>query len=176
MHGGHAHLVPGQAEVRPVDLNLGVERYLAVAGGGHRGVEGDGPGAVADGEAAGYGDALAGRPGLVNGEGDVGVGVAVEEVLERRCVSRLLFFVSIDAALKVMVPLASPVGETVPWPLTWRKTPFTGTRPHMLLDRSPTVDLDASKVQFPMSAASFSSACTSICPDGAIPSSCSVQF
>ncbi len=32
--------------------------------------------------------------------------------------SRLFIFVSIDAALTVVVPLTSPAGETVPWPLT----------------------------------------------------------
>src|SRR5208283_5521114 len=98
---------------------------------------------------------------------------------ERRCLSRFLFFVSIDAALTVTVPLTSPAGETVPWPPTFRKTPFTGARPHMLLLRRLTVDLDASKVQFPVSAASCSSACSAgvfICPDGAMPPSYLVRF
>ncbi len=49
----------------------------------------------------------------------------------------------------------------------------------MLLDRSPTVDLDPSKVQVPVSAASANNACNAdafICPDGAMPSSRLIQF
>jgi hypothetical protein len=48
-------------------------------------------------------------------------------------VSRRVFFVSIDAVATVTVPLTWPSGETVPIPLTSRKTPLTGARPHMAL-------------------------------------------
>ena len=98
---------------------------------------------------------------------------------DRRCVSRLLFLVSTEAAATVTLPVTSPAGETVPCPVTWRKTPFTGTRPHMLLLFSPTVDLDESRVQDPARAASFSSACRSgvvACPDEAMMSSSSIRF
>jgi voltage-gated potassium channel Kch len=82
VHRGHADLVPGEAEVGPVDPDLGVEPYLVCVHGRDRGVEGDGLGAVADGEGAGDGDgaSLAGGRDLVDAEGDVGVDVAVEEV------------------------------------------------------------------------------------------------
>src|SRR5262245_40140294 len=89
---------------------------------------------------------------------------------ERRCLSRLLFFVSMDAAATVMAPLTSPVGETVPFPLTSRKTPFTGARPHRLLLFSRMLDLRGSRIHAPARAASFSRACSAgpvICPDGA---------
>ena len=47
VHRGHAHLVPGQAEVGPVDAGLGAEPDLAVAMDRDRGIEGQGPGTVA---------------------------------------------------------------------------------------------------------------------------------
>ncbi len=79
-----------------------------------------------------------------------------------------------EAAATVMAPLTSPAGETVPSPVTWRKTPLTRASPHMLLLRSATVDLDGSRVQDPASLASFSIACSVdavFCPVGATPSS-----
>src|SRR5215470_2881669 len=88
---------------------------------------------------------------------------------ERSCLSRLAFSVSTDAATTAMAPLTSPVGETVPWPVTWRKTPFTGPRPHRCLLFSETVDRDGSRIHRPASAAPFSSSCGSgaaSCSDG----------
>src|SRR5262249_61622849 len=70
-HRGHAHLIPGEAEVGPVDVDLGVDPDLAVAVDGRRGVEGQGPGSVAHGQRAGHGDTLARRADTVRGEGDV---------------------------------------------------------------------------------------------------------
>src|SRR5262245_17581778 len=89
---------------------------------------------------------------------------------ERRCVSRWVLLVSMDAAATVTVPLTWPVGETVPFPLTWRKTPFTGIRPHMFLLCSRMLDLRGSRTHSPARAPSFSRACSAgavICPDGA---------
>src|SRR5215475_11516477 len=80
VHRGHAQLVPGEAEVGPVDGDLGVEPYLAGAGDRHRCWERDRPGAAADGELPGHGDALAGRLEPVNAEGDVREGAGREEV------------------------------------------------------------------------------------------------
>jgi hypothetical protein len=86
----------------------------------------------------------------------------------------LEILVSTEAEPTITVPLTWPSGVTVPWPATSRKVPLTGARPHMLLLRSPTVDLDASKVQDPASAASSSIACSAdavTCPVGAMTSS-----
>jgi hypothetical protein len=94
---------------------------------------------------------------------------------ERRCVSRLEFFVSMDAAPTVRMPLTPPDAVTVPFPLTWRNTPLTGARPHMPLLRSPIADLEGSRAQFPASAAPLRSACGS-CPVDAMPSSISVPL
>src|SRR5215831_5741414 len=93
---------------------------------------------------------------------------------ERRCLSRVAFFVSMDAAATVIMPLTSPAGETVACPVTWPNAPFTGASPHMLLLRSPIVDLAPSRVQSPANVAPASSSCSAgavSCPDGAIPSS-----
>jgi len=90
--------------------------------------------------------------------------------VERRCVSRRVFFVSMEAAATVRVPLTSSSGETVPFPLTSRKTPFTAARPHMLLLFSRMLDVRGSRIQSPARAPSFSRACSAgavICPDGA---------
>src|SRR6185312_1818704 len=78
-HRRHAHLVPDEAEVRPVDLDLAVQPRLAVGTGDHR-VEGHRAGPAADGKAAGYPDAPVTRPDVVDGEGDVRVVGDVEEV------------------------------------------------------------------------------------------------
>jgi hypothetical protein len=75
-----------------------------------------------------------------------------------------------DAAATVTVPLTSPSGETVPFPQTSRKTPFTGASPHMLLLFSPMLDLRGSRTHSPARAPSFSRPCSAdaaICPDGA---------
>ena len=40
-----------------------------------------------------------------------------------RCSSRLLFLVCTDRAATVIVPVTSPAADTVPFPVTWRKTP-----------------------------------------------------
>jgi hypothetical protein len=68
---------------------------------------------------------------------------------ERRCVSRRMFCVSMDAAATVTVLLTSPSGKTVPFPLTSRKTPFTGARLHMLLLFSRMLDLRGSRTHSP---------------------------
>src|SRR5262249_49826036 len=65
-----------------------------------------------------------------------------------------------EAAATVRMPLTLPSGDTVPVPLIVPNTPLTGASPHMLLLRSPTVDLEGSRVQSPASAASVSSACS----------------
>jgi len=44
---------------------------------------------------------------------------------ERRCASRRAFFVSMDAAAIVTVPLTWPSADTVPFPLTSPKIPLT---------------------------------------------------
>src|SRR2546429_1721604 len=75
-----------------------------------------------------------------------------------------------DAATTVMAPLTSPAGVMVPVPATWRKRPFTGARPNILLFNE-TVDRDGSRIHAPASAASFSSFCGAgavICSDGAM--------
>src|SRR5439155_18815689 len=45
------------------------------------------------------------------------------------CSSRLLFLVCTDRAATVIVPVTSPAADTVPFPVTWQKTPLTGTSP-----------------------------------------------
>src|SRR5260370_10821893 len=77
---------------------------------------------------------------------------------ERRWVSRFLFLVSSDAVASAMLPVTSPAGETVPLPSRSRKTPLTGTSPHMLLLRSVAADRAESSVQLPASEPSFSAA------------------
>jgi hypothetical protein len=89
---------------------------------------------------------------------------------ERRCWSRRALPVSMDAAATVTLPLTSPSGETVPCPLTSRKTPFTAARPHMLLLLSWMLELARSRTQSPASAPSSSRAPTAgaaRCPDDA---------
>ena len=67
---------------------------------------------------------------------------------------------SIDPAATVTTPLTSPAVVTVPLPLTWRKTPWSGRSPQVCLVSSLTSDLVASSVQDPASLPSSSSACT----------------
>jgi hypothetical protein len=79
VHRRHAHQVPGEAEVGPVDVHLGVEPDLAVAGmdaaasNDRRRVR---PRTVS----AGHGDTRARGPDTVRGEDDVRMAAAVEEV------------------------------------------------------------------------------------------------
>src|SRR6516165_7431504 len=77
---------------------------------------------------------------------------------ERRCLSRRAFLESMDAAATVRMPLTSPSGETVPLPLTSRKTPFTGTSPHILLFFSRMLDLPGSRTHSPARVPPFSRA------------------
>src|SRR5215475_12049741 len=70
-HRGIAELIPGKAEVGPVDVDLRVEPCFAVPVDRCRGIEGQGPGTVAHGQRAGHGDTLTRRPDTVRGEGDV---------------------------------------------------------------------------------------------------------
>jgi hypothetical protein len=77
-----------------------------------------------------------------------------------RCLSRCGFLVSIDSAFTVMMPVASPAAVTVPFPLTWRKTPCRGRSPHVCLVSSRTSVLAGSSVQDPASLPSWSSACS----------------
>ena len=44
----------------------------------------------------------------------------------------------------MIVPVTSPAADTVPFPVTWRKTPLTGTSPHTLVLFSRTSDLGPS--------------------------------
>src|SRR5215475_57020 len=74
----HAHRAICQAEVRPVDRDLGVQPHLACGGGDHR-VKGERPGTAADSQAAGHPDATAGGLYAVNGVGDVRVAGDVED-------------------------------------------------------------------------------------------------
>jgi hypothetical protein len=164
-----AQPVPGEAEVGPVDADLGVEPDLAVAGT----------------DAAASKDSGRVRPRTVSAavtatswpDGRMRFAVKVmsgwlpmsKKSAERRCVSRRVFLVSMDAAAIVTVPLTWPSGETVPFPLTSRKTPFTGTRPMTLLV-SLALDLAGSRAHSPARVPSFSSARTTgtvTCPDGA---------
>jgi len=57
---------------------------------------------------------------------------------ERRCLSRMGFLVSIDPAATVMTPLASPSAVTAPFPVTWRKAPWSGRSPQVCLVCSQT--------------------------------------
>jgi hypothetical protein len=52
-----------------------------------------------------------------------------------------LFLVCTDRAATVIVPVTSSAADTVPFPVIWRKTPLTGTSPHMLVLFSRTSDL-----------------------------------
>jgi hypothetical protein len=59
-------------------------------------------------------------------------------------------------------------GVTVPFPLTSRKTPFTGARPHMLLLFSRMLDVRGSRTHSPVRAPAVSRARTGgavMCPD-----------
>src|SRR5262249_43337208 len=94
---------------------------------------------------------------------------ASKKSAERRCLSRRLFLVSMDAAATVTAPLTSPPAKTVPLPVTSRKTPVTGATPHMALLFSRMLDLRGSRAQSPARAPPVSSACSGgvvICPDG----------
>lgn len=94
---------------------------------------------------------------------------------ERKCLSRLVFPVSIDAEAMVTVPVTSPVGDTVALPVTWRKMPFTLARPQIILFCSETVERDWSRLHSLASAGLVSSSCRAtavICSDGAMVSSC----
>jgi len=81
-----------------------------------------------------------------------------------------LFSVCTDRAATVIVPVTSPAADTVPFPVTWRKTPLTGTSPHTLVLFSRTSDLDASSTHDPASFPSCSArnADEVSCPDDAI--------
>jgi hypothetical protein len=84
-------------------------------------------------------------------------------------VSRRVLFVSTDAAATVTVPLTAPSAQTVPFPLTSRKTPFTAIRPHMRLLFSPIPDLTGSRTHSPARFPPVSRAGTGgagVCPDG----------
>lgn len=74
--------------------------------------------------------------------------------------SRRVLFVWMDAAATVTVPLAVPSALTVPFPLTSRKMPFTGVRPHMVLLFSPILDLTGSSTHSPARFPAFSKACS----------------
>ena len=84
VHGDQAHQIPGQAEVAPVDMDLGVKTDLAAARNGRRGVEGQRPGTVAHGQRAGNGDTRTRRPDTVRGKGDVRVVGAVASGVVRQ--------------------------------------------------------------------------------------------
>ena len=168
VHGYHAQLVPGEPVLGPVYLNRGVEHHVAVPGAGGLGIEGDRAAVVPDGEGAGEDCAGAGRRELVQGEGDDGELLAEEEVLRAQVLVASAFLVSSDPVASVMRPVTSPVAETVPLPSRSRKTPLTGTRPHMLLLRSVAVDRAGSSLQFPASEPSANWACQAACCDGAV--------
>jgi hypothetical protein len=55
-----------------------------------------------------------------------------------------LFLVCTDRAATVIVPVTSPAAHAVPFPVTWRKTPLTGTSPHTYVLFSQTSDLGPS--------------------------------
>src|SRR5689334_9923398 len=57
------------------------------------------------------------------------------------CSSRLLFLVCTDRAAMVIVLVTSPAADTVPFPVTWRKTPLTGRSLQTLPFFSRTSDL-----------------------------------
>jgi hypothetical protein len=83
VHRRHAHRAVCQAEVRPVDRDLGVQPYL-ISGGGDLRVEGERAGAAADGQAAGHPNAPAGGLHGIDGVGDVRVIGANEDPLNLR--------------------------------------------------------------------------------------------
>src|SRR5690349_23338140 len=120
-------------------------------------------------------------PGLMPSTVNVMSGwlAASKKSAERRCSSRFLFLVSTDRAATVMVPVTSPAADTVPFPVTSRKTPLTGASPHMLLLFSRTSDLAVSSVQVPARFPSCISAWSAddvSCPDGAMCVSLSIWF
>jgi DNA-binding MarR family transcriptional regulator len=80
VHRRHAELIPGQAEVRPVDLDLAIQFHLRPVEAGDPGGEGRRTGAAPDGEGSGHGDILAGWRDLLHGEGDVRGISDIEEV------------------------------------------------------------------------------------------------
>jgi hypothetical protein len=75
-----------------------------------------------------------------------------KSLADRRSLSRILFFVSIDPAATVKVPVTWPAEVTVPLPVTSRKTPWSGRRAQVCLVSSRTWDLAGSRVQDPASA------------------------
>ena len=75
----HAQRAVRQAEIGPVDRDLGVQQHLICSGGDRR-VEGERAGAAADGQAAGHPDDPAGRLHAIDGVGDVRVVGDVEEL------------------------------------------------------------------------------------------------
>src|SRR5258707_5642348 len=79
-HGSHAQLIPGEAKVRPVDPDLGVELHLLVTGSGHGDREGQGLGALADLEGPGRDGSVAGQRDPLGREDDVRVSGAGVEV------------------------------------------------------------------------------------------------
>src|SRR5580692_1667048 len=89
VHRRHAQLVPGQAEVCPVDLGLAVQYYLRLVPGDPRG-EGHRTGPVPDGEGPAHGDALGGRRDLLRDERDVRGTGDIEEVRRAQVLIPLL--------------------------------------------------------------------------------------
>src|SRR5215469_128014 len=89
VHRRHAHLVPGKAEVRAVDVDLAVQPYIAV-GARYLRVHGHRAGLAADGQAAGHCHAPVTGPDAVDGDGDVRVLGDVEEVRRAQVVIPLL--------------------------------------------------------------------------------------
>src|SRR4029453_1646544 len=77
VHGAHAHPIPDEAEVGPVDVDLGVEPNLAVAPDRGRGIKGQRAGPAAHSQGAGHGHTATRRPDRLRGEGDVGIMGAV---------------------------------------------------------------------------------------------------
>src|ERR1700722_1168070 len=79
VHRRHAKLIPGQAEVQPVDLDLAVHFHLCPVEAGDPRGEGHRTGAVPDGKGPRHGGTLSGRRDLLRGEGDVRVLGGIEE-------------------------------------------------------------------------------------------------
>jgi hypothetical protein len=67
VHREQAYLIPGDAEVRPVDAYPSIEPDLVISGDGCSGIEEQWSGSVADGQRAGNRSA-AGRLDTVQGE------------------------------------------------------------------------------------------------------------
>src|ERR1700761_2198820 len=79
---------------------------------------------------------------------------------ERRCLSRVGFFVLIDSAFTARTPLTSPAGAPVPRPVTFSKPPCSGSSPQVCRVVSRTRDRAGSSVQDPASWPSPSRACS----------------